>query len=324
MPKDSDTLSDAIQDMNIMKKWGKFDRNRDCPPHIDFQTYCRHSTNQDNSHKLILPIDKPNKQNIPQSGQHSHPDITIIPKLFGGNNSLDGNTNDTSRIAFTNQEKVAEASPINDQRHSLNSQERMGSPLKFERRCKDSMPNLQERLHFVTQTPVKDDWPPVGTKIPSRFDGLDVSPGNRCFASKLASDIPYENSNISELKHHSKTRLNLLLELQESSQKYNALLLQESPQVTKSKPNFISYVENLKKSHSIDTSEKKTYKTERNNKQKASECIVPDNYANGWPTETVSMDYYENFTRMQNLLNLDEDTITSVNSKVRACGVGDC
>lgn len=305
MSKDSNTLLEAIQDMNITKKWENLDKSNDCPPCEDFQAECR------------------------QSGQYTQlVDITITPKLYGCSNLLEGDANYSPRNIFTSNEKVAEVSQCIDQQPSLTSQERKESVIRFERRWKDSIPDLQERLQFVTQTPAKDSWSPLGTKIPSRFDGLDVSPRSKCFAPRLPSDVSYESSNLDELRYHPKARLNFLHELQESSQKCDTLLLQENLQATKSKPSFISYVENLKKSHTSVTLERKSFKRERNNRQETSgnntACMVPATCTNGWPTENVSKEYFENFTRMQSLLDLDEDpAITNIKSKVRVCGVAD-
>uniref|UniRef100_A0A0P4WT65 HAUS augmin-like complex subunit 6 N-terminal domain-containing protein n=1 Tax=Scylla olivacea TaxID=85551 RepID=A0A0P4WT65_SCYOL len=323
MSKDSDALSDAIQDMNIIKKFEKLDKSKDCPPNIDFQIDFRQADAQFQSrnHKYPLPLGTPKKQNGPLSEHQTQlADVILIPKILEVNNSLERNTSNAPKTLFIGHEKVAEGSPFSDQRPCVTSEERKGSVLRFERRWQDSTPNLQERLHFVTQTPVKGNWSPVGTKIPSRFDGLDVSPQSNCFVPSIPSDISRENRNQGELWYHSKAKLDFLLKLQNSSQKYDTLLSQENPQVTTSKPSFISYVENLRKSQKAISSEEKS-KTERNNNQNIScssntEYKVPDMYSNGWPTETVSKEYYDNFSRMQSLLDLDEDTIIDVsNSK---------
>ncbi|KAK8406036.1 hypothetical protein O3P69_007039 [Scylla paramamosain] len=59
MSKDSDALSDAIQDMNIIKKFEKLDKSKDCPPNIDFQIDFRQADVQFQSrnHKYPLPLD---------------------------------------------------------------------------------------------------------------------------------------------------------------------------------------------------------------------------------------------------------------------------
>ncbi|XP_045129511.1 uncharacterized protein LOC123515129 isoform X3 [Portunus trituberculatus] len=317
--KNSDALSDAIQDMNIIKKFEKLDISKECPPNTVFQLNCRQADVQFQiKNHDYLPLSTPNKQNGPLSEHQGHlADVTLIPKILQDNKSLERNTSNSLKSLCTSHEMVAGGSPFSDQRSCVTSEERNGSVLRLERRWQDSTPNLQERLHFVTQTPVKDNWSPVRTKIPSRFDGLDVSPQSNCFVSSIPSDISCENRNLGELRYHSKAKLDFLLKLQNSSHKYNTLLSQENPRVTTSKPSFMSYVENLRNSQKTISSEEK-HKAEGNNSQNVlcnsnTEYKVPDTYSNGWP-ETVSKEYYDNFSRMQTLLDLDEDTIIDINS----------
>lgn len=333
MSKDSDALSDAIQDMNIIKKYEKLDTNKDSPPNDDPQIDCRQADGQfqNRNHKYRLTLDTPDKQSGPLSEHQSQlVDVTQIPKILGVNNSLESNTSNSLKNLFTGHDKFAEGSPFSDQKSFVTSEERKGSVLRVERRWQDSTPNLQERHHFLTQTPVKGNWSPVGTKLPSRFYGLDVSPQSNCFIPSIPSDISCENKNknLGELRYHSKARLDFLLKLQNSSQKYNSLLSQGNPQVTAPKPTFMSYVENLRNSQKLISSKEKN-KTESNNNENIpwssnNEYKVSDTCSSDRPTETVSKEYFDNFSRMQSLLDLDEDTIIDVNnSKVRIWGVGD-
>lgn len=327
MSKDSDALSDAIQDMNIIKKSENLDISKYCPTNIGLPIDCRlDDVHFQTKNYEYLPLGTPNKQNGSLSKYQSQfADVTLIPKILQVNNSLEGNISSSQKSSYTGHEKLAKDSPFSEQRSYITSEERKASVLRYERRWEDSTPNLQERLHFVTQTPVKGNWSPVGTKIPSRFDGLDVSPQSNCLVSSIPSDVSL-GKNVGEHRYHSKAESDFLLELQYSSQKCNSLLSQENFQVTTLKPNFMSYVENLKNSQKVMSSEEKT-KTEKNNQNvlcsSNTEYKVPDTYSNGLSTETLRKEYYDNFSRMQSLLDLEDTIIDVSNSKVKTCGVAD-
>lgn len=307
MSKDSDTLLDAILDMNIVKKSEKSNDSKNNTPHkgshmqngkyaIQFQ--CR-------SPKTSTLIEETlNKLNTPQLGRHTHPS-----NMF--------------------HEAADEASEFSDQQTPLTSQEQNRRIGKCDRKWKDSMPGLRGKLHFVTQTPTTNTWSPLGVKIPYRFDGLDTSPGSNFFTSRLPGESFYKDNTVTELRNHSKARLDFLLELQQSSQKPNSVSQKENAEETTLKPNFLSYVEKLKKSQPPLAADNENVKTEGNKKQKTSgitnsESTTRDASANDWLTKDVSKEYYGNFTRMQNLLNLDQDeTLIDANPQVRAFCVTD-
>lgn len=309
MSKDSDTLLEAISDMNIVKKSERSYGSKDNTPYKDFHMQNEKCTIQSQSRSVktsTLLEEMLNRLNTPVLERPGHQ-----ASVFHG--------------------AVGEASVVDNQKTPLMSQERNGSLGKRDKRWKDSIPGLQGKLHFVTQTPpTTNTRSPLGLRIPYKFDGVDTSPGSNLFSSRLPAESFYEEKNtITEFRNHSKARLDFLLELQQSSEKGDSVFQKENAKDTKSKPNFLSYVEKLKRSQPSLAPESDNIKTEENESHKTSvstsnESTTTDLSVGDWLSKDVSKEYYGNFTRMQNLLCLDEDAmLIDTNTQVRTFGMAD-
>lgn len=299
MSKDSDTLLDAIMDMNIIKKSEKSFGSKENTPYKGFQMQNRNYSNQMQSRVLktsTLLEETLSKLNTPVLGRSTH-QTSVVYGAAGA------------------------ASVFDNQKTPLMSLERNGSLSKRNRKWKDSVPGLQGKLHFVTQTPAASTQSPLGLRMPYEFDGVDTSPGSNLFTSRLPAESFYEENTVTELRNHSKARLDFLLQ---SSQNNDSVSQTENAKETKSKPNFLSYVEKHKKSQPSLVQESGNIKTEGNNCQKTSgptnkESTITELSVGDWLTKDVSKEYYGNFTRMQNLLCLDQDaTLIGTNTQVKA------
>lgn len=293
MSKESDTLIDAIMDMNIVKKTDKSYGSRDNTPSKGLQTQngnCSvHFPRRSLKTSTLLEETLLNL-NTPKVGQHTHK-----TSAFHGAGE--------------------EASVFNGQQTPLTSLEQNGSIGKSDRKWKGS--ELQGKLQFVRQSPTTTTWSPVCFKIPEKFDGIVTSPGSNFFTPRLPGGSMYGDNTVNELRNQSKARLNFLLELQ-TSQKHKS---KSNAKETESKPNFLSYVEKLKKSQTLCASERESNADEGNKKQKASCNINSESTGTGvgdWPTEDVRKEVYESMTRVQNLLTLDDATLIDINTQVRA------
>ncbi|XP_050690896.1 uncharacterized protein LOC126982672 isoform X2 [Eriocheir sinensis] len=301
MSKDSDTLLEAISDMNIVKKSERSYGSQDSTPHKDFHMqngkYAIQSQNRSVKTSTLLE-EMLTRLNTPVLGRPGH-QVGVFRGTAG------------------------EASLVDNQNSPLMSQERNGSLGERDGRWKDSIPGLQRKLHFVTQTPpTTNTRSPLGLRIPDKFDGVDTSPGSNLFSSRLPAESFYkENNTITELRNHSKARLDFLLELQQSSEKGDSMSQKENAKGTKSKPNFLSYVEKLKSSQPSLAPESDNIKTEEIKCHKTSvttsyESTTTDLSVGDWLSKDVSKEYYSNFARMQNLLCLDEDaTLIDTNTQ---------
>lgn len=306
MSKDSDTLLEAISDMNIVKKSERSYGSKDTTPHKDHMQNGKYATqSQNRSIKTSTLLEEMlSRLKTPVLGKPCH-QASVLEGAAG------------------------ETSVIDNQKTPMMSQERNGSLGKRDRRWKDSIPGLQGKLHFVTQTPpTTNSQSPLGLRIPYKFDGVDTSPGSNLFFSRLPAGSFYEeNDTVTELRNHSKARLDFLLELQQSSKKGESVPQNEKPKDTKSKPNFLNYVEKLKRSQPSLAPESDDIKTE-NKSHKAlvstsSESTTTGLSGGDWLSKDVSKEYYSNFTRMQNLLCLDEDaTLIDTNTQVRTFCMG--
>lgn len=256
MTSDSDTLLEAIETMDITPRCEQFTLNEDdrsqrgTPGSAKKSGIFLHiaSTRVNSLSRETPERCQTQTQGPPTQFAHLIDVTPCGPLIYAGNtpNELPGK--DSFRLPV-NKEQFSNISLNNDEHTDLVLRNG-GSVAKQVEKRNDSSQDLLARMSFFTQTPVKNKTPPLTSKILSKFDGLDLSMEATISSptSLVSSEDTSHGCIVEELRHHSKTKLNVLIQQmkqQHSSKAGSAIMSTRSEGGSNS--NFISYVQNLKK-----------------------------------------------------------------------------
>ncbi|KAG7164122.1 HAUS augmin-like complex subunit 6-like [Homarus americanus] len=212
---------------------------------------------------------------------------------------------------------------------------------KQEKTIHESSQDLLAKMSFLTQSPFKDNATSSlsssssSSNILNKFDGLDFSLISKVSNSTklLTDEEASEGGTVEKLRHHSKTKLNLLIEQVQQMKlqhprKVDSVTLSRSEYKTQS--NFLSFVENLKsrkdansKSSNIKCTEpgKSEFKVDNSDLVRSllpTDSILSKCDEDGSMLE-IKQDFYNSLTRLQNLTgdNDNDDTLTENNLETK-------
>ncbi|XP_071519173.1 uncharacterized protein [Panulirus ornatus] len=251
MNSDSDTLLEAIEKMNITPRCEQFTQNEDGRPlRITSGSakksgiFFHYGSTGLNSLSRETPERCKTQTHRPPAQFARLIDITPCGPLIFDCNTPDKLLNkDPFRLPV---EKV-DISCItkNGDKHTSLVSGNGGSFMKQREKGNDSSSDLLSRMSFLTQSPVRNNKTPLASKIRNKYDGLDFSVEA---AGLLSDENTSEGCIVEELRHHSKAKLSMLIQQikqQHSSNSDSDNMGTKSE--ARSKSNFISYVQNLKK-----------------------------------------------------------------------------